>query len=420
MAESRDETTLVTPLEEIGSRAERTFVFWLTNGSHAVNHFQNQMLVLLYAVIAADLGFGIVTVGVLVTIRGVLSSATQGLYGFATPFLPRAWLLGIGNLVLGLGTVLTGFTTSFVTLLGARTVANVGASAQHPVGNSLLAAYFPRTRGTILSVNASVSHIGDMVAPAAAGALLVILTWNQIFWAVGFLSFAMGLIYFRFGRRVEPAGESRPTSRSRLLQGKASYLRVFHNRNMLLASAVMMVGGAGRGLVVVFLGIHLIQDMGMTTWMAGVALTVLGIGGVVGPVGFGWISDRTSRTRVIQVTLFLSAAASLWVAFQSPFLPMLFLSLASYGAVTQARQPLTQAVVADSVPEADLDAAFSVFFFLGYASSIVWPLATAFIMAAFGFEVAFSVLATSYLAAMFLMLFVVDPRRVAPRQAAHA
>ena len=65
MAESRDETTLVTPLEEVGSRAERTFVFWLTNGSHAVNHFQNQMLVLLYAVIAADLGFGIVTVGVL-------------------------------------------------------------------------------------------------------------------------------------------------------------------------------------------------------------------------------------------------------------------------------------------------------------------------------------------------------------------
>ena len=127
MAESRDETTLVTPLEEVGSRAERTFVFWLTNGSHAVNHFQNQMLVLLYAVIAADLGFGIVTVGVLVTIRGVLSSAAQGLYGFATPFLPRAWLLGIGNLVLGLGTVLTGFTTSFATLLGARSVANVGS-----------------------------------------------------------------------------------------------------------------------------------------------------------------------------------------------------------------------------------------------------------------------------------------------------
>ncbi len=50
--------------------------------------------------------------------------------------------------------------------------------------------------------------------------------------------------------------------------------------------------------------------------------------------------------------------------------------------------------------------------FLNFDGFVALEVATAFIMAAFGFEVAFSVLATSYFAAMFLMLFVVDPRRI--------
>ena len=43
--------------EEIGSAVERQSVLWLTNISHGVNHFQNTMVAVLYAVIMPDLGF---------------------------------------------------------------------------------------------------------------------------------------------------------------------------------------------------------------------------------------------------------------------------------------------------------------------------------------------------------------------------
>ena len=92
------------------------------------------------------------------------------------------------------------------------------------------------------------------------------------------------------------------------------------------------------------------------------------------------------------------------------------MSLVIYGTVTRSRMPLTQALVADSLPDADRDAAFSVFFFVGFASGPLWALSVGFLMQGLGFSVAFSVLAVSYLAAMLLMLFVTDPRNALKAQ----
>ena len=71
---------------------------------------------------------------------------------------------------------------------------------------------------------------------------------------------------------------------------------------------------------------------------------------------------------------------------------------------------LTQAMVADSLPDADRDAAFSVFFFLGFLSAPFWAILVGVLMDAYGFNIAFGILAVSYIAEMALMLFATDPR----------
>ncbi len=409
MQESAAKSSSATTEEAVGSPVERNIILWLTNVSHGVNHFQNQMMVVLYPVIMPELGFGYVELGLLLAVQSMLSGATQGFYGFATPFLPRTWLLGIGNLVLGLGTLATGFVNSFGGIVATRGVASVGASAQHPVGYSMLAGYFPNARGKIIGLNSSISNIGS---------LLVIMGWRQVFMIVASLSIAMGLIYFLFRKRVDPVTSQRSTSREKLIQSASSYLRVFRNKNMILVSLVMMVGGAGRGGggMVAFMAVYFATDLGLSTFMVAVAITTLGLGGVIGPIGFGWLSDRLSRTGILQVSLGLSALATVWVAFQGAFLPLLLLSLVLYGTVTRSRMTLTQAIVADSLPDEDRDAAFSAFFFLGFASGPVWLLVVGSLMQTLGFPVAFSVLAVSYLAGMLLMLFVTDTRKSAKAQ----
>ena len=392
------------------TQTERTTVLWLTNGSHAVNHFQNGMLSVLYPSIMEELGFGFLQLGVLQAIRNMLSSVTQGLYGFLTPFVKRTRILAIANMVLGLGVMLSGFAFSFWSFVGARVFAATGSSAQHPVGASLLAGYFPRSRGTVLALNASVASVGGFFAPLVAGFMLYYMGWRQVFFIVAGLSVAFGLVYLFFSERRSL--DERPARRgeSKLKQGLSNYRLVLKNRNILIISLVMMVGAGGRGGGVndAYLIPHMVRDLHLTIGMAAVAKSVQQAGGIVGPLGFGWLSDRLSRVRVLQASLVLSAFGSWLVAIQGPSLVPLFISLAVYGAFTHSRMTLTQALVADSVTDEQRDAAFSIFYTIGFVSAPFWALVTGAMMEYFGFTTAFSVLAFSYLGGVVLMFWVKD------------
>jgi MFS family permease len=389
------------------------------------------MLATLYPVIMAELGLDYFQLGTITAIRVVFGNASQIVYGFLTPFVRRSHLLGVGNLVMGVGNCVTGLVGGYSGFIAARTVASVGASAQHPVGASLLAGLFPRRRGTMLALNSSVANVGSLLAPAAAGLLLLVLGWRQIFVMVAVLCLVVGATYFVLRDRVGVAGQ--PASRTaRLARGKDSYLRVLRNRNIMVISLVQMVGAAGGegGVNQTYIGPHLVRDFGLSLTLAGVALSVFTLGSVVGPVCFGWLSDRLSRKTIIQVSLLLSALGTLslahqdillsgligalgpvWPAAQESFLPLLLLNLLLYGGVTSSRQTLTQALVADSLDDDDRDAAFSVYYFVAFFSDPIWSLVTGVLMENFGFAFAFSRLSVTYLLGMALLFLVRDTRK---------
>ena len=399
------------PEQTAPSAREAAIILWLTNLSHAANHFQGQMVTVLYPAIMADLGFGYAQLGILTAVRNLLGSATQISYGFLTPFIRRTWILGLGNFGIAIGTVLSGLAGSFTGFVVARSISAVASSAQHPVGGSLLVSYFPRSRGMILALNTSLASVGGLLAPLVATVLLLMLGWRQVFLIVAVVSALIGVAYFLFSDRV--TGERRPLARkaSRLARGGASYLRVLKNRNVMVISLVMMVGAAGRGEgISTYLGPHLVNDLGMSFALMGLAITVMQVGNIVGPIVFGWLSDRVSRKYVLQGSLLLSAFASFWLGYQGAYLPMLFLSLVSFSAVTSSRNSLTQALISDVVADEDRDAGFSLYYFIGFISEPIWALVGGLLMEEFGFGFAFSRLGVSYLIGMVLMLFVIDPR----------
>src|SRR5260370_387420 len=259
------------------------------------------------------------------------ANASQVAYGFLTPFVGRTRLLGLANLGMSVGSLVTGAVGGYGGFFGARTVTSIASSAQHPVGASLLSHYFPPRRGVVLALNSSIANISSLLAPAAAV----------------------------------------------------------------------------------------------------VALSVFTAGSVVGPFGFGWLSDRVPRQRVIQTSLVLSAIGTLALAHQdfiqaivgqavqpwwsSPndlVFPLLLLNLLFYGSVTSSRLTLTQALVADSLGDEDRDAAFSLYYFIGFFSDPIWSLVTGGLMENFGFSFAFSRLAFTYVIGMLLLFLVRTPRRM--------
>jgi MFS family permease len=389
----------------------------LSNVSHAVNHFQNQMMTMLWPFIMAELGMSYTQVGALSAISGALNSICQGAYGFLTPFISRCKALGLGNVGIALGTMMSGLAGTYPMLILARGVAAIGSSAQHPVGYSILASYFPKNRGSVIALNTSVSNIGTLVATPLATGMLLIMGWRSIFMIVSFASLIMGLVFFFFRDYGAPSRVG--SGRMRLAQGFRSYRRVLGNRNMLLIALVFMVGGAGRdgGVNQIYFAPHLTNDFGYSALIVGTLMTAISIGGIVGPIVFGWLSDRLSRTGMLQVSLALSCLGSLWVAHLGPGEITLFTSLLLYSAFTSSRGPQTQAIIADSTTDQDRDAAFSTYFLLGFISQPFWVLVTGYLMDKAGFTTALTALSTTYILGIIILFFVRDERTVGTKPA---
>lgn len=419
---AEDTPDAALPISTPGSQAETTAavlepnshekqaMLHLSNLSHGVNHFQNQMMTMLYPAIMAELGLSYIQVGFMSAVCSMLNSICQGAYGFFTAFLSRSKTLGFGNLGIALGTLLSGLAGSFPMLIVARGIASIGSSAQHPVGYSILASYFPKNRGAVIALNTSVANIGTLVATPLATAMLLVMGWRTIFFVVTIASLLMGLVYFFFPDYRAPHREG--SGKARLAQGLASYRRVLKNRNMMLMALVFMVGGAGRdgGVNQIYFAPHLANDFGYAALKVGVLMTAISLGSILGPVVFGWLSDKLSRIGMLQVSLALSGIASLWVAYLGPGEVVLFISLLLYSAFTSSRGPQTQAIVADAVTDADRDAAFSLYFLLGFLSQPLWVMITGYLMDRAGFATALSLLSATYVVGIALLFFMRETR----------
>lgn len=415
-AESEPLNTPVTgddseePEDAEPTQREKRLMLQLSNVSHGVNHFQNQMMTMLYPSIMLEIGMTYFEVGVLSGIRSMVTSTAQGCYGFVTPFISRCKILGFSNFGIALGTFLSGIAWGYPMLVFARGVAALGSSAQHPVGYSILSSYFPKERGKILAINTSASNIGTLIATPLATAMLLIMPWRSIFFVVAFASIIMGAVYLMFRDYGSFRGG---TGKARLSQGFSAYKRVIKNKNMMLIALVFMVGAAGSegGVNQTYFAPHLANDFGYGALVIGILITAMNVGQIVGPIFFGWLSDRMSRKAVLQSSLALSAIGTLWVAHMGPGEVMLFISFFIYSAVTSSRGTLTQTIVADSADDRDRDAAFSLYFFLGFLAQPMWLLVTGFLMDNGGFSVAVSRLAISYLLAIILLIFVTETRK---------
>ncbi|MBI3326879.1 MAG: MFS transporter [Nitrospinae bacterium] len=394
------------------SNREKQIVLWLNNVNHMMNHFQNQIAFVMYPTISRELGFGPWELSLIAAGRNIFTNWAQLGYGLLTPFVPRFQLLGITSLIYALGTFLSGTTWNFSSFLTIRCLASAGSSSMHPVGTSLLASYFRERRGAVLALNSTISQIGSLMAPVVGGFLLIAIGWRNTFFSVAGLSVLMALAYFFFRDRVMDPSRRSESNRAKLARSKASYFRVLRNRNFIMIALVFLVGGAGRGEVTpTYLPLHLERDFGFATAFTALVLFLYPLGGLAGPILFGWISDRSSRKRVIQVSLLLSGLATLALAWQGPDPFLIVANVIFYGMVTHSRGTLTQAMVADSVSEEDQDAAYSLYFFLGFFSAPIWAIVTGFLFQSYNFGVAFSVMAISYVIAMLLMSLAKDMRR---------
>lgn len=386
----------------------RSFTLGVIGTSHCLNHVQSGLGAVLFPVMMNEMGFSFFQLGLLSSFYQFSAQGMQAAYGLLAQYYRRSILLGIGNVIVGLGGMALGLTSSFAQVVAVRVVAGAGASAQHPVASAILASYFRQAKAQVLAAHNSVGNVGSLIAPVLAVALLHYLNWRTIWIVLAIPSVIMGLAYFFFRDSIARTGSKKQGSKIAL----NSYLACLRNRQVMVVSAIQMVGAAGRGTGVnnTYFVPFFMLALGVDTTVAGLLLALLQFGGLAGPLGIGWVSDRTNPRNVLYAVMLFSTITTVTLVLHSQISAALLLNVLIYGAVVNARGTLTQAMTADAVPDEHIDAAFSIYYFFGFVSGPAWTALTGYLVDSRGFSTAFMVISVTYLLGMG-MIALMSPRK---------
>lgn len=351
----------LTGLEWKGQRT-----VFLVGFGHGAIHWTAATLYLILPFITRDLGLSYSEAGMLVAVFHIAAFAANFASGLAVDVTGRRVVFQVLSLAIGAAALLaSGFAQGVWWLVPM--VALIGATNNlwHPPAISFLSRHFPNQRGYALSIHALGANAGDALAPLAAGALLVWLSWRQTA-SVGALPVfaAAALIAFTLVKRDVPANKAAAEKGGHGL-GVAEYLDglkvLLGNRAVLQLSLMAGFRTMAQNGLLIFLPLYLADVIGMGPLMMGVTMMALQLGGMFAtPIAGAW-SDRIGRRPVVLGGL--SITTVLIVALMLVDDEIVFIAgVAAMGFVMYAARPVIHSWMMDLAPPEVAGSATSVMF----------------------------------------------------------
>lgn len=374
--------------------------------AHAAIHAQSALMPLVYPIVIVEYGLNAGDIGTFIAITTAIGGTMQLAHGFLTRVIARPALIAGGQILFGASLVVGGLSQSIAQLLGAISVARIGASPQHPVGNAILSdAYPPQRRGFAISAHISGGNVGTILVPFVGGALLLAVGWQATLALFGIPALVIGVLVAIFVREDHAAYRRR----ARASGSVWTHLReVLGRRDLRLILAASLVAAGGRGLDIVapFMVLYLAGPLGFDEGTVGLLYAILLVGAVVGPVLAGVLSDRFGRRPTLVAYYLLSAAGILAFVAAGANLFLLVPLLLPFGTAVFSESPVLQAYLADRAAGPMRDVAFAVYFTFAFGIGAFWALIIGQVASGFGYPIAFGVMAASYVGAAFLLVAV--------------
>jgi MFS family permease len=286
------------PAPAFRSFAVQAPVFLVAFG-HGATHWIAATLYLLLPFIAETLKLSYVETGAIVTSFHVGSTLANVPSGSLVDLTGRRVLFQVIALAVG-GLALTavGLTDRYVALCAFVFVIGATNMLWHPAAISYLSLRLPANRGYALSIHALGANVGDAIAPLAAGALLLTLSWQATAQLNGFVGVgAAALLLVCLGRadRGQAKASNAPAIGDYFRQLSAVLRRREVWSLCLMAGfRTMMQNG-----LLMFLPLYLANELGLNPFWMGATMMMLQVGGVVAAPVAGIASDRIGRRPVV-------------------------------------------------------------------------------------------------------------------------
>ncbi len=285
--------------------------------AHFSSHFFQLVLPPLLPMMTAELGFGYVELGALMTVFFAVSGVFQVLAGFLVDRIGARHVLPAGVAVLAGGIGLVGFAGNLWTMLALTAIAGVGNAIFHPADYSLLSGKVSMKRmARGYSVHAITGTLGWAAAPIAVIALAQAFGWRAALLSLGAagLVLALGLSLAREELSApEAPAIAHPVPAK---TGVTRPLLDLLSASVLFAFVYFFLLQLSLGAAQAYLPSLLPMVQGVSLAFATLLTSIYLTGAAFGAFAGGFLADRTRHyERIIGVGLTAAACLLLTLGF---------------------------------------------------------------------------------------------------------
>jgi MFS transporter, FSR family, fosmidomycin resistance protein len=337
--------------------------------AHFLHDGLTDLLFVLYPVWARAFSLSFAQVGLLRTCY----SGAMALFQVPAGLLAERWgearLLAAGTALVGAGFLLLGTAGGYGLLLVFLLTGGLGASAQHPLGSSLVSrAYEEGSRRVALGTYNFSGDLGKMVLSACAGLLIAWAGWRFTVRGMGLLALAAALTILIALRRLSLPAAAEPRLREE--NGEKSGWGIRDARGFQYLSAIHSIDNGTRSAFLTYLP-FLLLGKGAGLDAVGVALGLTFTGGAVGKFVCGAVAERLGIIRTVILT---EAATALGICglLLLPLRPS-FLLLPILGIALNGTSSVLYGTVAELVVPERRSRAYGLFYTVGIGSGAAMP-----------------------------------------------
>jgi len=330
--------------------------------------------------------------------------------GALSDIYDRRWLLLAGLLAFALPPFGYLLVDNVGWLIALRFAHGMATAVFGPIAMAVVADLYRGTRGAALGTYTAATQAGAMLGPLLGGWLVTVSGFPAAFVMAGILGSAALLLFLAIRLPPQIAHIASGNGVQAVVRDMTRGARtVMGNVRVLVTSATDGARQVANGALMAFLPIYVVS-IGMDAAQAGILFGVQSVTSFVSRPTMGWASDRIGRPPLILVGLILCAAAITVIPFTKLFIGLLGLS-ALFGFGEAIVNAAAAALVADLSELKTLGSAMGMqgaIMDIGHASG---PILAGVLIGAFGFEIAFPIIAGIVLMAAACFQVAITGRR---------
>jgi FSR family fosmidomycin resistance protein-like MFS transporter len=272
-------------------------------------------------------------------------------------------ILATGTMLIAAGYCLAGLSGSLYGVIAGLLLAGLGASTQHPIGSSLVAAAYhgPRSRTALGTYNFT-GDVGKVLLPALFALVAASLGWQQALVAMAALAVLGAGIILASLKPIVTHGTAEP---SRTVAGQDRPWAYWLLFSIHIADDLVRTG------FLIFLP-FLLRDKGADLPTIGLGLSLMFAGGAAGKLVMGWVGQKLGVVASVLVT---EAATTLLILAALPLsLDVALLLLPAVGLMLNGTSSVLYGTIPEFVSPERRTKAFAVFYTGGSVAGATGPL----------------------------------------------